>query len=95
MVINFCLQVPDNCKQKYHLVVTCTYYTARQRAPKLSHYCLNANSRIFDANSSVRITPIRDGTQTYRQKTPNLNSIFLPNYGQRPMQLESTSTISQ
>ena len=32
------------------------------------------------ANPSGRSTLIRDGTQTDKQKTPNLGSIFPPNY---------------
>ena len=81
MVIKFCLQVRDNCQQKYHLEVPFACYTAKQRSPKLSNYYPNTYSRIADANSNVRSMPIGDGTQTDRQKTPGLGSIFLPNFG--------------
>ena len=54
---------------------------ARQRVLKLKYYYPSAYSRIDYTNFSIRSTSIRDGTQTNRQKTPNLGSFFLPNYG--------------
>ena len=50
--------------------------------PKLSHYCPKTNYIIYYANPNGRSISIGDGIQTNRQKTPNLGSIFLPNYSQ-------------
>ena len=77
-------------------IYACRYYTtvsrsiiwwflahtipAKQRALKLSHFCPNTYYRIDDINSNVKSMPIRDGLQNNRQKTPNLNIPFLPNY---------------
>ena len=49
---------------------------ARQRVPKLT----NTNTSINHANPSGRSTLIGGGTQTNRQKIPNLGIIFPPNY---------------
>ena len=71
----------DNCQQEYYLVLLVHTTPARQKMLKLSHYCPNTNNRIIYANPSGKSMPIGDGTQTDRQKTPNLGSIFPPSYG--------------
>ena len=68
--------MPDNCRIGTSWQVHVHALSAKQWAPNLSHYYSSISFMVAEEITSTIGKSIGDGTQTKRQQTPNLGSIF-------------------